>query len=155
MPRSQDFLRSAFAQETEEVWLALLTISHADLSEDIRVVNNKLNITSRGLMFTGFAFDFVPPFQSSERQPRAELVIDGVSTEIAQHIRSISSAPGAKFEFIRAADPDTVEQTFDGFLLRDVRWDVESVTGTLSLEDIAREPYPAGIFSPASFPGLT
>ena len=52
MPRSQDFIRSAFAQETEDVWLVLLTISHADLSEDIRVVNNTVNITSRGLMFT-------------------------------------------------------------------------------------------------------
>ena len=69
-------------------------------------------------------------------------------------IRSISSAPAVKIEIIRAADPDTVELSLDGFTLRDVSWDAASVTGSLTLDDIATEPYPAGIFSPASFPGL-
>ena len=47
MTRSAEFVRSAFASETDEIWLILLTISHADLTDDIRVVHNTENVTSR------------------------------------------------------------------------------------------------------------
>ena len=154
MTRSAEFIRSAFASETDEIWLILLTISHADLTDDIRVVHNTENVTSRGDLFVGFAFELSLPLDSHERPPVAELRIDNVSQEIALAIRSISSAPSVKIEIIRAADPGTVELSLDGFMLRDVSWDAASVTGSLTLDDIATEPYPAGIFSPASFPGL-
>ena len=148
-------VQSAFAQETDEVWLILLTISHADLSEDIRVVNNPVAITSRGMNFVGFAFELSLPIDSPDRAPVAELRIDNVSQEIAQAVRSISSAPTVTIEVIRAAAPGVVELSLDGFRLRNVNWNAESVRGTLVLDDIATEPYPAGIFGPASFPGLT
>ena len=154
MARSQDFIRSAFGAETDEIWLILLTLSHADLSDDIRVVHNQVSITSRGMLFVGFAFEISLPLDSSDRPPVAELRIDNVSTEIAEAVRSITTAPSVKIEVIRAADPDTVELALDGFLLRNVQWDASAVTGALALEDIVTEPYPAGIFSPAGFPGL-
>ena len=148
-------VQSAFAQETDEVWLILLTIAHADLSEDIRVVNNPAAITSRGKNFVGFAFELSLPIDSPDRAPVAELRIDNVSQEIAQAVRSISSAPTVTIEVIRAAAPGVVELSLDGFRLRNVNWDADSVRGTLVLDDIATEPYPSGIFSPGSFPGLT
>ena len=147
--------QSAFAQETDEVWLILLTISHADLTNDIQVVHNPVAITSRGMTFVGFAFEISLPIDSPDRAPVAELRIDNVSQEIAQAVRSISSAPTVKIEVIRAAAPDVVELSLDGFRLRNVNWDADSVRGALVLDDIATEPYPAGIFSPAGFPGLT
>ncbi len=152
--RSQDFIRSAYAAQTDDVWLVLLTISHSDLSDDIRVVNNTEDVTSRSNLYVKFAFDLSLPIDSNERTPAAELRIDNVSSEIAQAVRSISTAPSVKIEIIRAAEPDSVELAMDGFFLRDVRWDVSTVSGTLVLDDIDTEPYPAGIFSPASFPGV-
>ena len=148
-------VQSAFAHATDEVWLILLTISHADLTNDIQVVHNPVAITSRGMSFVGFAFDLSLPIDSPDRAPVAELRIDNVSQEIAQAVRSISSAPTVKIEVVRAADPDVVELSLDGFRLRNVNWDADSVRGALVLDDIATEPYPAGIFSPAGFPGLT
>ena len=105
------FIRSAFAQETDEIWLILLTVSHPDLTDDIRVVHNPVAITSRGLNFIGFAFELSLPIDAPDRAPVAELRIDNVSQEIAQAVRSISSAPTVTIEVIRAADPDTVELT--------------------------------------------
>ena len=148
-------VQSAFSQETDEVWLILLTISHADLTDDIRVVHNQVDITSRGMNFVGFAFELSLPIDSPDRAPVAELRIDNVSREIAQAVRSILSAPAVKIEVIRAAAPDVVELSLDGFRLRNVNWDADSVRGALVLDDIATESYPAGIFSPAGFPGLT
>ena len=151
---STSFIRSAFQPETDEVWLILLTLSHPDLSDDIRVVHNPETITSRGLDYIGFAFDLILPSDTEDRAPVAELRIDNVSREIAQSVRSISSAPTVTIEIIRAADPDTVELSLTGFTLQNVRWDALAVSGRLALDDISVEPYPAGSFTPASFPGL-
>ena len=145
---------SAFAQDTDEVWLVLITIDHDDLAQPIRVVNNTEDITSNGETFVGFPFDITLPDAREDAPPRARLVIDNVSREIAQAVRTITSAPTVTIEVVRAGDPDTVEQSWPFFKLRNVKWDVAQVSGDLTLEDFTREPYPAGIFSPASFPGL-
>lgn len=145
---------SAFAQETDEVWLVLITIDHDDLSQAIRVVNNTEDVTSRGDTYTAFPFDITLPDAREDAPPRARLVIDNVSREIAEAVRSISSAASVTLEVIRAADPDVVERSWPFFKLRNVKWDVGKVSGDLTLEDFTSEPYPAGIFSPASFPGL-
>ena len=151
---TEAFLRSAFRPETDEVWLILLTLSHPDLTDDIRVVHNPETITSRGQDYIGFAFDLTLPSDTEDRAPVAELRIDNVSREIAQAVRSISSAPAVTIEIIRAADPDIVEISLTGFTLRNARWDALAVSGSLALDDISIEPYPAGSFTPASFPGL-
>ena len=154
MTRSTEFRRSAFAQETDEVWLILLTLSHPDLTDDIRVVHNPETITSRSQDYIGFAFELSLPSDTEDQAPVAELRIDNVSREIAEAIRSIASAPTVTIEIVRAADPDTVELSLTGFTLSNVRWDALTISGRLVLDDIAIEPYPVGAFSPASFPGL-
>lgn len=145
---------SAFDQDTDEVWLVLVTIDHDDLTQPIRVVNNTEDITSNGDSYVGFPFDINLPDAREDAPPRARLVIDNVSREIAQAVRTISSPPVVTIQVIRAADPDTVEISWSSFKLRNVKWDVGRVSGDLTLEDFTSEPYPAGIFSPASFPGL-
>lgn len=151
---STTLTQSAFAQETDEVWLVLLTISHPDIDPSIRVVNNSVNVTSRGNEFVNFPFDITLPDQREDSPSRARLSIDNVSREIAQAIRQISTPPNVLIEIIRAADPDTVEMSWPFFQLRNVKWDAQSVSGELMLEDFTDEPYPAGTFSPPSFPGL-
>jgi hypothetical protein len=145
---------SAFAADTDEVWLVLVTIEHADISPPIRVVNNTENITSRSELFVAFPFSITLPDSREDAPPRARLTIDNVSREIAQAVRTITSAPVVTIEVVRAADPDTVEISWPFFTLRNIKWDAGKVSGELTLEDFTSEPYPAGIFSPASFPGL-
>jgi hypothetical protein len=151
---STAFKTSAFAADTADVWLVLLTISHASISPSVRVVNNTEAITSNGNEFIAFPFDLALPDSREDAPPRARLTIDNVSREIAQAIRSITSPPTVTIEIIRASAPDTIEASFPDFKLRNVTWDVGKVSGDLTVEDFTSEPYPAGIFSPASFPGL-
>lgn len=145
---------SAFASDTADVWLVLLTIAHDAIDPPIRVVNNTEDVTSRGETFTAYPFNLVLPDEREDAPPRARLEIDNVSREIAQAIRSITSAPTVTIEIIRAADPDTVEMSWPFFSLRNIKWDSKVVSGDLTVEDFTSEPYPAGIFSPASFPGV-
>lgn len=146
--------RSAFDAETDEVWLVLLTIDHADLSAPIRVVNNEESITSNGVEYIAFPFDIRLPDSTQDSPPQAQITIDNVSLEITQALRTISSPADVHMQVIRASDPDTVELTFPDFKLRDASWNVLTVSGALLLEDFVQEPYPAEAFTPAQFPGL-
>lgn len=148
------FTTSAFSADTTDVWLVLLTIEHTDLATPIRVVNNTVNITSGGDEYIAFPFNVTLPDAREDAPPRARLIIDNVNREIAEAVRSITSAPTVTIEVIRGADPDTIEITWPYFTLRNVKWDANQVSGDLALEDFTSEPYPAGIFSPASFPGM-
>jgi hypothetical protein len=151
---TQAFKQAVFAEETEEAFLILLTIDHTDLSAPIRVVDNMQDITSRGDLFVGFPFEIALPSDTDDGPPRARLRIDNVDQSIVQALRSISSAPSVHMELVRASDPDTVEADFPDFELKVGRYDVLTVEGELGQESYLAEPYPAGRFDPARFPGL-
>lgn len=154
MALSDALKQAAFLQDTDEVFLALLTIAHDDISPSIRVVNNTENITSNGNVFTAFPFDIQLPDAREQGVPRARLTIDNVSREIAQSIRAITTAATITIEIIRAADPDTIELTWAAMTLKNVKWDMFKMTGDLLFEAIEVEPFPAGQMSPANAPGL-
>ena len=153
--KSSDVFRaSAFAAETAEVWLMLLKIEHPDLTAPIRIVNNNEEIVSNSQTFIGLAFDIVLPIDSPDRPPEVKITVDNVSRELIESLRSISSSPTVDIQFIRASDPDIVELEWNKFTLRDVRWDAQKITGTLSQADIVTEAFPADTFSPVQFRGL-
>ena len=118
------------------------------------MVNNTKDVVSRGNTFVAFPFELELPDNTREAPPRARLTIDNVSREIAQAIRLITSAPTVLMELIRSSDTETVEVSFPVFHLRDVRWNMLTVSGELVIEDLMNEPFPAGQFTPAHFPGI-
>lgn len=154
MALTSAFKTAAFSADTDQVFLVLLTIAQADLAQPIRVVNNNEDITSNGNVFTAFPFDIELPDSREGVPPSATLVIDNVSQEIAQAVRTMTSVATVLIQIIRAADPDTIERSYTGFNLRDVKWNAHKMSGDLILEDFQTEPYPALQFSPAFFPGL-
>ena len=151
---TQDMVEAVFAAETAETFLVLLTMDHPDLSDPIRVVHNTEDIDSRGNTYTRFAFRPKFPDNVEGRVPTAELVIDNISLEIVREIRQLDTAPTVKLEVIRAADPDVVEMSLPEFHLRNVTWNAETIRGTLSLDNVVQERFPALAFTPAHFPGL-
>ena len=146
--------QALYAPESGEAFLVLLTLSHTSLPQPIRVTSDAVTTTSRGNSFMPFPFDLVLPDDQENRSPRARLVIDNVDRQIVQAVRSLSTAPTALIEIVRAASPDTVEAQFVDFKLTNVTYDALRVEGDLTLEDFTAEPFPSAIFSPSLFPGL-
>ncbi len=153
MAISDDLKGDAWAAESD-LPLVLLKIEHADLSAPILVVDNRVDITSGGDVYTAFPFEIRLPDSLEDAPPRARLRIDNVSREIAEAIRSITSAADVTIEVVRQDDPDTIEVTWPAMSLTNVRWDFLTVEGDLNFEDLTREPYPYLTFSPAEFPGV-
>jgi hypothetical protein len=156
MPRSLSSAarQAIYAQQTDKVFLALLTISHSDLAGPIRVVNDLVNLTSRGDHYLAFPFQIVLPEERDDQLGQVQLSIDNVDRTIVEAVRTISSPASIRLEIVIADQPDTVEAGPFDFTLRNVEYDALTVTGTLMYEDILNEPVPADSFTPNFFPGL-
>ncbi len=149
-----DTLKGEAWSAESDLPLVLLTIDHDDIDPAIRVVANKVDITSNGETFSAFPFEITLPDNLEDAPPRARLKIDNVSREIAQAIRDISTPADVTIQVVRQDDFDTVEMTWPAMRLTNVRWNALTVEGDLEFENLTSEPYPAHTFSPAEFPGL-
>lgn len=135
-------------------FLALLVINHVDLPAPLRFVANTVGITSNGFDYLPFPFKVTLPEASDGTPPRAQLVIDNVSREIGQLMRSIELAPTVAISLVRIDSLNTVEVVYPVFKLSNVEFDVFTVTGDLTLDDITKEPFPQRNFTPSEWPAL-
>lgn len=155
MTLSSATLASMFDESTGDGLLVLLTIDHADFSTPIRVVNNQVDVTSRGNEFIAFPFDIVLPSGDLSAAAAAELSIDNVSREILVAVRLAGGVPPTVLiEVIRLLALDTVEISFPALKMRNVRADVGKVLADLYITELQTEPYPSHTFTPGFFPGL-
>ena len=150
---SSTAIASAHAQETGEVWLVLLTISHSSLPAPIRVVNNNEDITSRGNSYQAFPFDIILPGEDPDGVTKALLRFDNVERTAITAIRGLTSAPAVTIEVILASDPDVVEISFTGLTVKSVNFDAVQIEGELHFESLWTEPI-TYTMTPSRLPGL-
>lgn len=151
---SATFLGAIQAQETDEAFIVLLTIDHDDFVSPIRVSSDGVDTDSGGDTFIAFPFDISLPSDKDGETPKLLLVIDNVSREITAALRTITSPPTIIMEIVLQSDPDTIEATFLDFTMRNVDYNVLTVSGQLNLEALEIEPYPKDRFVQSKFPGL-
>ncbi len=147
-------LQSLYRQETDDVFLILLTIDHGSLSAPIRVTSDSVDTVSRGESFVAFPFDLSLPEDSETLSATAKLQIDNIDRQIIAAMRQMTTMPTVLLEIIRAAAPDIVEASFPDFRLSQIQYDALTISGELTIEDFTAEPYPSGVFGPANFSGL-
>jgi hypothetical protein len=153
MEISEELKNDAWSNSSD-LPLILLTIAHASLSESIRVVNDKKNITSNSLEYFAFPVEIQLPDSKEDSQPYAKLSISNVSREIGQAIRLISTPPNVTIQVVRQETPDVVEAEFVGMILSNVKYNMMTVTADLVFEDLSREEYPFLKFSPSVFKSI-
>ncbi len=146
--------QALYRESTDEAFIVLLTIDHADLAVPIRVCSDNVDTTSNGDLYQAFPFNLTLPLDSPETPARAKLVIDNVSRVVTDAARAITGKPSVDVVIVRAADPDTIEVGLLGFEMTNIESNALTVSGDLSFEDYQQEPYPAVIFGPGDFPGL-
>lgn len=155
MPRtlSNAALASMNAQASSDVWLVLLTLSHATLATPIRLANNNEDVVSRGNTFIAFPFEVELPGEDPDQPPKAMLRIDNVDRRVVQTIRSIVAPPTVTLEVILASAPDNVEVSFTNMTLRNAQYDASTVSGELTFDAIYTEPVSLTM-TPNRFPGM-
>lgn len=146
--------QAIFAPSTKEVILLLLKISHPNLVEPIRVVNNFEPIVSQGYTWSAFPFEITMPSESDDQLPIMSLKIDAVDRQIITVVRNLQGPPEVTLDIVLASQPDIVEATVQGFRMKSVSYNSLTVEAELRLEEILTEPFPQHAFTPALFPGL-
>lgn len=165
MPRSisQELRSATFSQETGEVFIGLLTITHPNFEEDIRVCDDPFEllpvagvrgVVSRGEEFLFLPFSFSLPAQNDTGIASARLSIDNIDQRIVQAVRQADSAISVTIEIVLSSDVDTPVFQSDDFRLERVTYDALTVSGDLTMEYYDAEPFPYCRFNPSDFPGI-
>lgn len=163
---SSGALRAMFAEDTGDYPILLITISHADWAAPIRVSSDptaRLSVSDAEIVYGTVSrlteFIFVPfqialPSDSEDSAPRTRISMDNVSRELTAAVRALTSPPLVTMELVMASTPNVVEAAFPDFDLSDIDGDVMTISGTLSVDLLALEPFPSGMFTPGQFPGI-
>lgn len=160
---SSSFDQQFFSQETESVFIVLLTLSNDDLDEDIRIASdpyellptaNVRGVESDGLEYIFMPFEITLPRDDSTGTVSATLTIDNVEREVIAQARSVRTPINVKMQCVLSDDVDVVEIEYDYFQLSNVSYDSMTVSGELTLDYWGLEPFPSGRFIPSQFPGL-
>lgn len=112
-----------------------------------------------GVMSNGVPYLFMPieavlPSEEEEALPRSAIAIYDVVRELIPTIRTITTAPDVAMAVVLYSNPDSIEAHWDGFVMCEVGYDKESITGELTVDSDVNEPFPCFIFTPSIAPGL-
>lgn len=164
---SQTLQQAINAGNSEVEICTLFTMSHPDLTDDIRVTDTPLilldpitfgddvyGVISRGQTFIYLGFQFVLPSATEQLTHEVPIEIDNVGRDIMQPLLEITSPPTLLLEVVRADAPDQLELVIDDLTLRDAKWSATRITATLTSADITQEPYPKDNMTPSRYPGV-
>lgn len=145
-------LQGMLAQRTSVVYLARILVEHPNLSNPIRLVNDKVNHTDGSSnTWQAFPFKIIFPNDVEETVPTAELVVSNVSRELTKKIRTLSSKPDVTIDAVTDQDFDTVEMGPYSFVLRGYEADAGEIRFTVGpAQDFLSEPFPVNRFLPSN-----
>lgn len=151
--------RAIYAQETDEVFLALLLITDVGIEGNapLRFVNNTENIWSRAngepepQEYLAFPFGLTLPDERDDQLLGIRLQIDNVDPRILAAVRPLTRSPRLRFYIILASSPDTVEAGPLEGLLAGYDADAQVISATLRTPEILSEPFPYRTFIPGEW----
>jgi len=146
--------QALMAEETGEVFLFILTLSHPSMPT-MYFVNNPVPIVSNGEVYTPYHFDLALPDDTVDEIPRIQLMIDNIDQRVVQAVRSIDTPAEFTLTLIRAAEPNVAVAGPFSCTLRNVSYTSLTVSGDLwPYEDVMSERFPQHDYTPANFRGL-
>lgn len=147
-------VRSAmYAEHSEEVEVALVTITHDDLAAPVRVSSDptsrlsteplRYGTESRGEEYYFVLMSAIVPDDRKGTPPRVALVFENIEANFIETAQSFTTPATASIELVLASAPDTVIQAYRGLRIVRCSFDEASATFDLSREPFVSEPFGA------------
>lgn len=152
-----------FDQNMDEVAIWLVTITHPNLTDDIRLSSDPTTTLSSGvkgtisgaLEFVNIPFEITLQEQSDNLLTRAVIRADNISREIMLAVQTAQGeAPNVRLQMVLASAPDTVEVDINNLKLNNVQANAFTVEAELQPAILQGEKYPANTINQADFPGV-
>lgn len=162
---SLSFKEAAYSQETDDVFIALVTFYSDELEAPIRICSDPYQrLTSLGediygLISNGDTYIFMPfdiwlPRDDKSGTVSAKMTIENIDRKIVEQARAVRKPVTVKIQCVMSSNLDFVEIEYDNFKLSDLSYDSTQIEGNLTLDYWGLEPFPSGRFIPSDFPGL-
>jgi hypothetical protein len=161
---SLNFRQALFSQESGEVPIFLLTITHPSLVLPIRLSTDPTTrmstdplvygTASRSNTFLYAGIDVTLPDEQDRTAPASKLIVANVALDLIPLARSVSTPSSVLIEAVLASALDIVEFSLPALSMTNLVYDVGVLTFDLTMDALATEPFPGGNFDPASFPAL-
>jgi hypothetical protein len=135
-------------------YLFLMTITDPESKTVINVVNNLEPVISRGFRYDAFPFEITLPPDTGTAPAGIKVQTVNVGAELMQILRGTLDPPRVKLELVLSDAPDVVEKTIDFMVLRNLEYDVNSVSFDLTSSSIFARKTCTGVYSQNEFPGL-
>jgi len=152
---SSEMLAQIFSQESNDPYLVLVTLSHPSFAEDFTLVNNAVNIISRGIEFKAFPMKITMPVDDGESGRNVVMEFDNVSLELIGALRTVVNEQiNVKLEMILASIPDIVQMSLTELKIVDIRYDRSKIFATLAIDTFMMSALTSERYTPNNFPGL-
>ena len=138
----------------DQAYLFLMTIEDPESSTILRVVNNLEDVESRGETYTAFPFEVTLPPDTGSAPAGVRVTTFNVGRELMEILRGTFNPPKVKLELVLSGDTSIVEKSIDFMVLRNLEYNIDSVTFTLNSSSIFARKTCNGIYSQNEFPAL-
>lgn len=152
---SPQLLAQLFAQESEDPFLVLLTLSHSTFASPIRFVNNTQDIVSRSNTYLSFPFMINFPMDDGETERQVSISFDNVGLTLINPLRSITAGEriDVKVELVLASIPDAVQMSLEDLKISNISYSMSRVQATLVMDDFLSTEL-GERYTPTLYPGL-
>ena len=150
---SNQFLAQLYSSQSDDPFLTLLEISHDSFST-LYFVNNTENITSNGQEYLAFPMILTLPSDDTETNREVTLTFDNVSLELINEIRTVTTPMDVVMKMVLASNPDNVEIEVGELKIRDLTYNVNTISCKLYMDDFLNTEIPSEKYTPINFPGI-
>lgn len=151
-PLSNELKKQMFAQESEDPFLTLVTLSHQTFVA--RLVNNTTDIVSQGNTFTAFPMRIRLPVDDGESARDFSIEFDNVSLELIQNLRSVTDDIAVSIQLILASMPNIVQMEFSDLVIRSVTYNAQRISARIVLDNFLAVQMTGERYTPTLFPGM-
>ena len=151
---SPELLAQIFAQQSEDPFLTLVTLSHPSFAQDIRLVNNSTDIVSRGNTYQAFPILIRLPVDDGETARNFTMDFDNASLELIEEIRSVTTQIKVKLEMILASLPDAVQMEQPERSIITLTYNARSIRANVVLDNFLSVEVTSEKYGPGNFPGI-
>ena len=149
---SNELKQELFAQESGDPFLALVTLTHTTFTA--RLVNNTVDVISRGDTYLAFPMKIRLPVDDGETARDFSIEFDNVSLDLITQLRSVTGDIGVKIELILASLPDVVQMSHTDLLLRSVSYNSQRVSARIVLDSFLAVEMTSERYTPSIYPGM-
>lgn len=163
---SASLKRTINRQEEDEALICFLTITHAMISEPVRVCSDTVDYVWGGNTFIGFPFD-LQLLSDNDDPPTAKLSIQNVDQKIGEAVQLLDSPARLRIDVLAASwfNPSatprvaisgtpTPDYTADKLFLTNVKADALAVTADIVSWNYTQEIWPGIRATQDRLPGL-